>query len=225
MKLDIRAKKLMLCGINGSGKTNAGFYIAGKQFKRFVFLTPHIEDLAEAPKNSIKIPATSLNPEELEAVAQAVKVLANERKIDGFMVDDLDVFIKDENDLAKAPTFKDLMINHRHWGKKNKEDPFGLGLICMTRRPQNVPASVFENFEYYMFYSSPTSDNVKRKYNSIHKNLYEMVQTLKYKEYKFVVKKVGDDPKVYPPLPLANSTNHQLNKGARSKKQNGIKKS
>ncbi len=206
MKIDIRAQKLMLCGINGSGKTNAGFYLSNKQFKRFVFFTPHVEDIDEAPKNAIKVPATKLTAEELEEVAQSVKRLAMERKIDGFVVDDLDVFIKDENDLLKAPTFKDLMINHRHWGKKSKEDPFGLGLICMTRRPQNVPASVFENFEYYMFYSSPTSDNVKRKYNAIHKDLYEQVQELVYKEYKFVIKRVGEDPKTFDPLPLSNKS-------------------
>lgn len=221
MKFDIKAQKLMIVGINGSGKSNAGYYIASKQFRRFILLTPHQEDLKTAPKNAIPVLAVDLDEKELDSIFEVAKQLANERKIDGIMVDDLDVFIKDEADLKKCPHLKDALINHRHWGKKNKEDKNGLGIIFMSRRPQNVPASLFEICEYNMIFSSPTSDNVKRKYNAIHEGLYEQVQTLKYKEYKFVVKKVGEVPQVLDPLPLHNATIKTTTK-SKEKKSNGL---
>lgn len=201
-KINIKAQKLMIVGINGSGKSNAGFYIASKQFKRFILVTPHEEDIRDAPKNAICVLVKELSPQELNIIMDSVKLLAEERKIDGVLLDDIDAFLTGENDLAKCPSLKIALINHRHYGKKNKEDKFGLGMIFMSRRPQNVPSALFEICEHGFYFSSPTSDNIKRKFSAIDYRLYEMVNNLKYKSFKFVYKELGKPPIVCKPLPL-----------------------
>lgn len=214
--MNIKAQKLMIVGINGSGKSNAGYYVADKQFKRFILLTPHGEDIKEAPKSAIPVLAMEMTPAELQRVMESVRELAKERKIDGVLIDDIDAFISDENDLKKVPTLKDALINHRHWGKKSKQDKFGLGMIFMSRRPQNVPSALFEICEHNYFFSSPTSDNVKRKYSAIDSDLYEMVQGLEYKKYGFIYKEIGKPPIRCNPLPIfeRKPTKRKTNKNA-----------
>lgn len=204
MKINVKAQKCIIVGVNGSGKSVAGFHIASKQFKRFILFTPNSEDIKHAPKNAIPVVAVRMTPEELNAVFLSAKKLAQERKIDGILIDDTDSFVTGEADLQKAPALKDALVNHRHFGKKHKEDKFGLGMIFMSRRPQNVPSALFEICEHSIFFSSPTSDNIKRKYNGIDSELYEMVHKVKYKSYKFVYKALGDRPKICAPFPLTS---------------------
>lgn len=216
--MKLKGQKLMIVGINGSGKSVCGTHIAENQFKRFIFFSPHEADLKDAPKGSIPIMAEKMNKEELDMVFFNAKQLCDKRQIDGIIVDDVDTFLKDEADIKACPNINHALINHRHYGEKSKKDQWGLGIIFMSRRPQNVPSSLFEICEYNIYFSCPTSDNVKRKLNAIDEDLYAMVNQLEYKSFKFVIKEIGKKPERKNPI---NLNSKQLNK---EQQPNGKKK-
>ena len=63
----------------------------------------------------------------------------------------------------------------------------------ITRRPQNLPTQIYEEFHHMILFSFE-SPNVTKKLNAMYKDLGEMTKRLKFNEHKFIIKTVGEAP-------------------------------
>lgn len=117
--------------------------------------------------------------------AKEIKEKAIAGEIDAFIIDEADLFIlKDFRGLQKFSYFHDLIINHRH---------YGLAMIFITRRPQELPTVITEqSAHYFIFHIS--GKNVKDHLNKIHENLgYIASRKLSRKKHNFLHLEFGEE--------------------------------
>lgn len=173
---DLKEKKILIAGLTGSGKTEAAKFLS-KKFKTVVY-TPHPD---EWKKENVYLYRGNFL-EDFEPFMKNCKKWGKEGKIKMVIVDESDLLYNNKQAIKTA--FKDFLINHRH---------YNIGLIMITRRPQNLPTQIYEEF-HHMFLFSFESPNVTRKLNQIYEGLGDLVKTLKFREHKFVLKTLGEAP-------------------------------
>ena len=176
MRVSLKNKKVLICGLNGTGKTYLSKYLA-RHHKAFVItMNPHeweTEDVIVGKCESVN---------DFEYWLKSWKVLKG--TIDMIILDDFDMFFRTHLDTLKE--FSDLVYRNRH---------YGVSVIAITRRPQNIPTKYYEIFEVLAIFTleSPTAIE---KFNQIYNGLGELVKQLPYKSYKFVWKEIGQEPKI-----------------------------
>lgn len=183
----IKEQKTVIVGLNGSGKTEFGKYLVAKSFKRAVWVLVNNDDLKDMPKNvSVVISTDSLNrTKELDGIVKSVIELAKEGKVDGLIIDEADLFLGDNHEVMRSPHVRDLIVLQRH---------HGLGIIAMSRRPQDLPTKLYETADNVIIFASRNSDNVDKKLKAIDRELPAMVQKLKKGDFKFIVSTIGEKP-------------------------------
>ncbi len=190
-----KEQKSVIVGLNGSGKTEFGKYIVDKNFKRAVWVLVNNDDLKNMPKNvSVVLSSDSLNrTKELDNIIKNVIVLAKENKVDALIIDEADLFLGNNAEVMKSPNVRDLIVLQRH---------HGLAVVCMSRRPQDLPTKLYETADNVIIFASRNSDNVDKKLKAIDRELPKMVAKLKKGDYKFIVSEIGEKPKLFNPIPL-----------------------
>lgn len=186
MAIDLKNVKTSVFGIQGSGKT---YLVANKLLKNFkhpFIYEIHQEDFRHIKRAYIyQYSENSLNLSTLEKVAKQVKELAQQRKIDCFVVDEADMFLRSGFVISKNMT--DLILNHRH---------YKLALIFISRRPQSIPTEIVESSEH-LFIFKIEGENVNKKFKAIHPKIIELMPQLSKDKHNFIYKKLGEEPVIY----------------------------
>ncbi len=112
-------------------------------------------------------------------------MLAKEKKINLFVIDEADMLFKTHFDTS--PEFRDIIINHRH---------YGLAIVLITRRIQDIPSKFYGMCEFIACFSME-DPLVIDKLNKFYSGFGDLVRTLKYESFTFVMRKIGDKPKKY----------------------------
>ena len=197
--IDVKDCKICIFGIQGSGKT---FFVENylmKKYKKPIIYLMHEEDFQKRgnhvkviiPKDEYGNIDTSMKT--LNQWSKKIKEDAINGEIDSFIIDEADLFIlKDFRLLQKFSYFHDLVINHRH---------YGLAMVFITRRPQELPTMITEQSAHYFIFAV-FGKNVKDYLNRIYDNLGVIASKLKRKEHKFIHLEFGEENplRIYNPI-------------------------
>lgn len=173
-------KKLLIGGIQGTGKTYLARKLA-KNFKCMVY-TPHMDEWS---KENVYLVRPTDFVSEFPQWCKLAKAYAEKGVIDCFVIDECDLLWKSHFDSSYE--FKDVIINHRHFGKK------GLAIFAMTRRIQDIPAAYYGTFENMalFFIESPQTTRLLDEYAA---ELGQKVKGLNYDRHEFILKMLGQEP-------------------------------
>ena len=186
-KEKIRLKNVKTCvfGIQGSGKTYIVENHLLKSFKHPFVYRIHKEDFVNTKSNVYVYDAVDTSLKELEDTAKKIKILGQQKKIDCFVLDEADLFLKSM--VAISPKMTDLILNHRH---------YNLALIFITRRPQSIPTEIVETCENIICFKVE-GENVERKLRAIHPDFQTLLPKLDKDKYNFILKELGKAPRIY----------------------------
>ncbi len=183
--------KICIFGIQGSGKTVFVEHYLMKKYKNPIIYLMHEEDFKERgnhvqvliPKDNEGNVDTSMKT--LNQHSKWIKEQALKGEIDAFIIDEADLFIlKDFRGMQKFSYFHDLVINHRH---------YGLAMIFITRRPQELPTMITEQSAHYFIFHI-AGKNVKDHLNRIFDNLGFIAQNnLSKREHNFIHLEFGEE--------------------------------
>ena len=189
--IDLKNCKICVFGIQGSGKTVFVERWLMKKYNNPLIYLMHEEDFKDRgnhvkviiPKDKEGNVDTSMRT--LNVWSKKIKEEAINGKIDAFIIDEADLFIlKDFRNLQKFSYFHDLIINHRH---------YGLSMIFITRRPQELPTVITEQSGHYFIFHI-AGKNVKDHLNKIYDNLGFIAQNkLSKKDHNFIHLEFGEE--------------------------------
>jgi hypothetical protein len=189
-------KKIFIGGIQGSGKTWAGRYLVSRTFKHTigVRITRDFDDL-----KNITLVEGGNNPQYvLEQLAHQLIILGkmheknakdNPMPYDCLLVEEADLFFQNNFEIGAA--MNDLILMHRH---------YGLAIIFITRRPQDIPARVVESCHYLMVFKIE-GQNVMKKFDAVDPKIQMLLTQVDYNRHNFVMKELGKEPLLHKPLP------------------------
>lgn len=179
MDIDLKEKKFTITGLQGTGKTQIAKALSQKYDSPQVF-TPHPEDYTDV-KTTVYNPNANEIKKEFEFWIKTMK--RDKENIDLLIIDEADMLFEGQEALGEL---KDIVINHRH---------YNMSLMFITRRPQDIKSSFFEQCEYNLIFiiESPLA---KKKFRQIDERIIEKMKELEYGKHKFVFKKIGEKPKI-----------------------------
>jgi hypothetical protein len=186
--IDIRGSKIAICGLQGSGKT---FYaiqeVIRNNYKVLVF-SPHWHDFETLPNNFYFYEGFSTAPAEIEKFFIYAKKLCQQGIIDGVFMDEFDMYFQNVFEIGQTAT--DVFANHRH---------YNMFMIMITRRPQDIPAKVFESCKFIIAFSLQ-GENARNKFNGTYKGLGDSILALDYSKYEYYQKEIGKPPVKMPAI-------------------------
>lgn len=171
--------KVNIYGTTGSGKTYQAQRIIEKCFSK-PLIYRMTDDFDKMSKVAVFKPKNYIH--DLEPFIQRSIQLAKKNIIDCIVFDEADLLFPSNK--PPSDIIKDLFDRHRH---------YGLSLLIITRRPQNIHTLVSEE-AHFISCLSIEGENAYRKLNAVYKGWGEMVRNLQYKSYKYVFKQLGYDP-------------------------------
>jgi len=181
MEFDLTEKKIGIYGIQGSGKTELAKGLVRTYFKKpIVYTSNHDWD-----NEDVYLYRTDKPKADLRKFCEAMKEKARQGKISVIIFDDADLLFSSNMDIPLP--LKDLHINHRH---------YKLALVFLSRRPQDIPTAIVESC-HWLYILKCEGDNIRKKFNEVNRQIWELVEELKYKDYRFVVKKIGESPYIH----------------------------
>lgn len=195
MKATFKDAKIFIGGIQGSGKTYAGRWLAATQFENVIGFrrTRDFDDL----KNMVLIEPTN-NPQ-VDAEKLAEKMVAwgklyeagkiKKMPYDCILWDELDLYF--QNNYEIGPAMNDLILMHRH---------YGLAMVFITRRPQDIPARIVESCRFIFMFKIEGA-NIFKKLDAVDPKIGVLMSQLEYARHNFVFKELGKDPILHKPLP------------------------
>lgn len=168
-------------GAKGSGKTQKMKSIMNDCFSKPIIYRmtddfDKIDGIAIFKPNNYK--------EDLELFLTNMKRLAKEGKIDAIIFDEADRLFPSGKPLMDIA--REMVDEHRHWG---------CSIVFGTRRPQNLNTMVAEEDHFSIIFAGD-GDNFLNKLKRINTELAELVQQLKYKDYRYVFKELGKSPTI-----------------------------
>ncbi len=181
VKLDFKGAKVIICGLQGSGKTTLARELVKK--KRALIYTPHVHEWLDLPDNIIVFKDHKFGAHVDQFIRKA-KRLGQRGIIEGVVFDEFDMLFRSNHDIKEA--MNDVVINHRH---------YNLFMVGITRRPQDIPTKVFESSKYIISFALQ-GGNVRKKFNDLHEGLGDLIKSLSYKDHEFVIKEIGEEPVV-----------------------------
>lgn len=191
-----KSRKVFIGGIQGSGKTQAARWLADRVFKRCIAVryTPDFDDLP----NVDLLDAVGDGRAQIEQVADFLiregRAYMNQRKkptYDCWIIDEADMVFRSGQ--LTVPSVNDLVLMHRH---------YGLSLVFITRRPQDIPAKIIET-SHFQFYFVVEGKNVKAHLAGVDDRIPPLLERLRYGEYRFVLKRIGEPPKLHAALDVS----------------------
>lgn len=192
-KLNIKndGSKIAVLGLQGSGKT----YFTKKLLKIYkhpVVFQVNKDDNYQQDKGVLVYQAETPNEffKFINFIHPIIKKQAQEKtkKIDCLVIDEADLYLSNNFVVNGNDLFNDLVANHRH---------YGISMIFISRRPQDISTKVLESCKYLIIFPLQGA-NAKKKLNDIYSNMGNLVYKLKYKEYSFIFKKIGEAPEILP---------------------------
>ncbi|MBI2101663.1 ATP-binding protein [Candidatus Woesearchaeota archaeon] len=184
--MDIFEKKILLFGTGGSGKTTFATKVLWNAFK--CPLAYDINgDFGQCPGG------IAYNPQDIAGEFIAFldfyfKTTAK-HKIDAIFFDDADAYITYE--IMNEPKFRDLIVRHR-----NK---YGVTLVFISKRPQNLPTWIVENYHIAFIFLIEGYNAVKRL-DDMDVRITPLLNNLKPHEY--IIKVEGQAPTLQKPINL-----------------------
>jgi len=182
--MKVKDVKTCVFGIQGSGKTYLTENNLLKVFKHPFVYRVHKEDFRNTKSNVYVYDAVDTSLKELEQTAVIIKQLGQQKKIDCFVLDEADLFLKSM--VAISPKMTDLILNHRH---------YGLALIFITRRPQSIPTEIVETCENIICFKVE-GENVERKLSAIHPDFKTLLPKIDKEKHNFILKELGKPPRI-----------------------------
>lgn len=192
MKINLKNVKVVIVGIQGSGKTELAKHLSSN-FKNPYWYLMHKDDLLRMPKKVNLIQADRMSIEELDEICESIIKLGKNKKADCLIIDEADMFLSHYLTSENAKHINDLVINHRH---------YGLAVIFLTRRPQDIPTKIYESSEHIFLYAMPNSDNVERKLASLDREIPILALQLHKDKHNFIHKRLGEIPTLMKPIKL-----------------------
>ena len=196
--MNLKNVKSCVFGIQGSGKTYFVENFIIPNFKNPFVYRIHREDFIKTKKNVLVYDGEA-NNQELEVVAKKVIQFGKEKKIDVFILDETDLFLK--NIIAVPKNMTDLILNHRH---------YNLALIFISRRPQSIPTEIVESCENIITFKIE-GENVERKFKAIHPDFPALLSQLDKDKHNFILKELGKAPKIYDAVEIEDSSHKRTN--------------
>lgn len=178
---DITGQKCVIVGIQGSGKTtHAKELIKRRRYETLVY-APDASDWKDMPDHTILYKYNDFYGEFEKFIEYAIE-LGKKGLITCVAIDEFDMLFRTNSDLGRNTN--DFILNHRH---------YGLAMIGLTRRPQDIPTKVFESC-LYTFYFSIDAPNLRKKLNDIYPKMGDLVARIPFKSYGYVMKTIGQPP-------------------------------
>lgn len=176
--------KTNIFGATGSGKTYMSIQITKKCFKnplvyRMTDDFDKIDVFMVAPKNYL---------DDLEPFIHRAIELGQKKVIDAVIFDEADMLFPNNKPLT--PIQKEFFDKHRH---------YGLSVICISRRPQNMNTFITEE-AHFTAVLSIEGENALNKFNAVFKGWGDLIRQLEYKSYKYVFKELGKAPIIQNPI-------------------------
>lgn len=181
MNFDYKEKKILIFGTGGSGKT---YYAVNDLWRKFRL--PFVYDVSGDFKNAkggINYYPSDIDGEFMDFLRAYVRI-NQKRKIDALFFDDSDVYI--DYAMAANPFFKDLVVRHR-----NK----GISLVFISKRPQNLPTLVVENFHIVKIFQMEGKNAIDRL-NDMDHRLVDLLGQLK--QFEHIHKVTTKEPVIIP---------------------------
>lgn len=196
MKTDFKSHKMCIFGIQESGKTWWAMQMY-RHFKKPLVFVVNDDDadkwirmkkiyVYKADRNNIQ--------EDFKKFIKFAKDKALSGEIDLIIIDEADMFF--QTNWHIEPDLNDLVLNHRHMGKKGEE---GVAIWFMTRRPQDMPTKIVESSKFLIIFKLEGANAIKR-FGEIHPAIPQLVEKLDYTRHNFVFKEIGKEPKIHAPL-------------------------
>lgn len=204
--INLKHKKIGVFGIQGSGKTYCAEHQLIKSFKHpFVYLM-HPEDFTSCGKNvQIYIPKDK-SIEHFNFILGKLILKMKAGEIDALFLDEADLFLpKDFRTLQSYSNIHDFVINHRHYGKEKGK---GCAFVYISRRPQDITTNIIETTTFIFLYAIE-GKNVKDYFTQLHEDYKDLIPQLKYKEYNFIFKELGQKPVLMKKINVAGVKKHE----------------
>lgn len=176
---DIKPHKAIVIGLQGSGKTYFSNMLIDRRAYRVFVYTHNAIEFEKMNDNFLIADAKKWT---IEQFSETAIQLAKEGAIDGVFFPEFDFNVS--NNFEITPHLNDMMITHRHY------DMF---VLINTRRPQDIPAKIFESSKYVVCFSMD-GENAKKKLNGYFKGLGDDVANLKYGSWEAYIKEIGELP-------------------------------
>ncbi len=180
----VQNKKVCVFGIQGSGKTQFVKRLILDEFKKPIVYRMSEDFDKMLNKIHLYVPQPNKEMDEFEFFSKYVLNLAQQKKIDCVVIDEADLFFQSNWHINEH--FRNLVLKHRH---------YGVSIILISRRPQDIPTVVVES-SYYLVVYKLQGVNAIKKFKEIHKDLSDSIESLDYEKFNFVVQEIGKDPVV-----------------------------
>ncbi|MEM5867226.1 MAG: ATP-binding protein [Candidatus Aenigmatarchaeota archaeon] len=177
MLINLKNKKMLIAGIQGTGKTYLAKFLS-KPFKTMVY-TPYLEEWKD--EKVVLVRYKDFVQDYPFWCSQAIK-FAKAKKINLFITDDADILFRHHFDTSQE--LREMVIGHRH---------YGLALIFVTRRIQDIPTRIYGIMEFFALFTIE-EPNAIAKLNQFYDGLGDLVKSLPYKSYQFILKEIGKKP-------------------------------
>lgn len=191
----MKGRKIFIGGIQGSGKTQAAKYLVRKCFKRGIMLrfTPDFDDV----DNVDRVAREGDPVEQMRAIARFL-IREGEAFMEKGVKPTYDVWVIDEADLImrsgllQLDEMHDIVAMHRH---------YGIAVIFVTRRPQDIPAKIVESCQFQLYFPIE-GKNVRSHVASVDDRIITEMDKISYGDYRFIFKEIGKEPVIHKKLPL-----------------------
>ena len=187
--MDLKGKKMLIFGLNGSGKTVWAKKQIRDNFKQpLIWCNPeHIKDWDKEPRGFIYSPTAMSEQGELLELKEFITGLkrvqtdttGNYKPYDCVVFDDFDSIV---NRQSLPYELKDLNANNRVWKD--------LTVIFIIRRPEQLNTDIVETCHYLVAFAIE-GENTLSKLKNISKEFEIKVRQLVFGDYRCVVKPHG----------------------------------
>jgi len=183
---DIHPQSMMVMGNKGTGKTYYAKALCRHHGYTTLVCTPHLHDFDDEPDNFIFYDDYKpKDPDSVEETLRFAKKLAQDGHIDVVLIDEFDMPFRHNWDVGDDT--HDVIINQRH---------YGLGIIGITRRPQDIPQFFFGQTLYKVTFALESS-GAKRKLDGLYRGWGDKVLKLRQKSREYYMKEIGVKPIKY----------------------------
>lgn len=191
MNINLKDAKTTVLGIQGSGKTILAKELI-KQFKHPLIYGVHLYEWQQAKDNVVVYNPFDYSLETFNSFAGDLinGIKSRNYNYDALVVDEADMFFRTNFNINK--NINDLFINNRH---------YGLAIIFVTRRPQDISTKIYEQSEH-IFIFAIEGVNVKMRLENLHEQMKALLPQLHKDKHNFIYKRIGENPIIFKGIEL-----------------------
>ena len=182
MILDWKEKKVLIFGIQGSGKTHFARRLIAEYQNAFIYRVTGDFDNMSPQGQAPTIFKPTDKYLDLDLFLLTAKRLGERRKIDAVVLDELDLFTV-ETRLEQGP-LNEWVLMHRH---------NNCAFVGISRRPQDIPSKIFESAHVIVTFALD-APAVARKLRDLHADYEFLLPHLSIEKHNFIIKELGKPP-------------------------------